>query len=288
MATWILVVLVLGVVGTVLALGLRATWDDAMYLFRRPPQLFRALLAMNVIVPLFAATMVALLPFLQTAVKIALVTLAISPVPPLLPTRALKAGGTASYTIGLLVAAAVLSVVFVPCAVLLLGNMRGAPARVAPASVASIVALTVLAPLAVGMVVRRFAGGFAERAEKPASMASMGLLVAGTVAALFTLVPPMLRLIGDGTLAVMGALAVVGLGAGHMLGGPDPSDRSVLALTTSSRHPGVAIAVASSNFPNDKRLVVAAVVLYLIVNVLVSMPYQILGQRRHARLAHSA
>jgi BASS family bile acid:Na+ symporter len=39
------------------AVGLRASLQDATYLFRRPGELVRALLAMNVVMPLFALTL---------------------------------------------------------------------------------------------------------------------------------------------------------------------------------------------------------------------------------------
>src|SRR5262245_62121919 len=100
----------------VLALGLTATIQDATYLFRKPGLLFRSILAMNVIMALFAIV-AALLFDLHRAVKIAIVALAVSPVPPLLPTKQLKAGGSESYTIGLLVAASVLAIVLVPLTV---------------------------------------------------------------------------------------------------------------------------------------------------------------------------
>ena len=52
--------------------------------------------------------------------------------------------------------------------------------------------------------------------------------------------------------------------AGHVLGGPDASDRTVLALSTASRHPGAAAAIASVNFPQE-RAAIAVLLLYLIV-----------------------
>ena len=69
-----------------------------------------------------------------------------------------------------------------------------------------------------------------------------------------------------------------GLAAGHLLGGPQSEDRTALALSTSSRHPAVALAMASANFP-DQKLIPAAILLYLIVNAIVSLPY--LAWRRH-------
>jgi BASS family bile acid:Na+ symporter len=287
MAAWILLALTLGIVGTVFALGLRASFEDATYLLRRPGQLARALLAMNVIVPLCAAAMAAVF-HLRPAVELALLALAVSPVPPLLPKRAMKAGGSASYTIGLLVATAVLAVVFVPLAVYLLGRVVGPTLRVAPAKVALVVSLTVLAPLGAGMATRRFKQAFAERIEHPISGVVTAMLAAGAVGALFTTLPVIVSLIGNGTLAAMVALAVVGLAAGHLLGGPDRDDRAVLALTTSSRHPGVAAAIAAASVPEQTALVIAAALLYLLVNLLVSLPYQVRAQRRHARLAQGA
>src|SRR5262245_40607148 len=98
---------------TVLDIGSRGRPGDATWLFRRPALLARSIVSMNVIMPLFAlATAYAF--NLQPAVKIALVALAVSLVPPILPTRQVKAGGSRSYSIGLLVAASVIAVVFVP------------------------------------------------------------------------------------------------------------------------------------------------------------------------------
>ena len=66
--------------------------------------------------------------------------------------------------------------------------------------------------------------------------------------------------IGNGSLAAIVAFVFIGLAAGHLLGGPEPANRTVLAFTTSSRHPGIAIAIASANFPGQK-LVFAVILL---------------------------
>jgi BASS family bile acid:Na+ symporter len=55
----------------------------------------------------------------------------------------------------------------------------------------------------------------------------------------------------------------------------------VLALSTASRHPGVALAIAHANFP-DEKLAPAAVLLYLIVSGIVSLPYLRWNRRCHA------
>jgi BASS family bile acid:Na+ symporter len=53
---------------------------------------------------------------LHPAVKVGLIALALSPVPPMLPGRASVVHGQASYTVGLLTTTAVLSIFFVPLA----------------------------------------------------------------------------------------------------------------------------------------------------------------------------
>jgi bile acid:Na+ symporter, BASS family len=71
---------------TLLGFGLRATREDLLYLLRRPRVLVRSLVAMFVVMPLFAILMTRLVPF-NRAVVIALIALSISPVPPILPRR---------------------------------------------------------------------------------------------------------------------------------------------------------------------------------------------------------
>ena len=57
----------------VFGLGLSASMDDTLYLFRSPRQLARSLVAMNVIMPLFAAVLAAAFDF-YPSLKIALVS----------------------------------------------------------------------------------------------------------------------------------------------------------------------------------------------------------------------
>ncbi|MGH2414231.1 MAG: hypothetical protein ACRDEA_11210, partial [Microcystaceae cyanobacterium] len=96
--------------------------------------------------------------------------------------------------------------------------------------------------------------------------------------------PAIAALIGNGTLIAIIIFILIGLLAGHLLGGPDPNDRTVLALSTVSRHPGIAIAIAHINFSGQK-LAPAAIVLYLLVNAVVTILY--LKSRKHADLTET-
>ena len=268
----------------VLWVGLNATPADLAYLFRKPGLLARSLIAMNVVLPLFAVA-IAVVFQLHPAVEIALVVLSMSPVPPVLPKKEMKAGGTGSYIVALLAVAAVVSIFFVPVAVEFLIRAFGRDARaVGPAAVAWVVGTSVLAPLVLGIVVRALAPGFAARIAKPLSTFATVLLIVACAPVLFKVWGSIVALIGNFTLLAIAVVILVGLAVGHLLGGPDPDDRTVLALSTATRHPGVALAVAHVSAPNEPA-VMAAVLLYLLLGMLVSVPYVQWRERAHARVA---
>jgi BASS family bile acid:Na+ symporter len=252
----------------VLSLGLKTTPQDATFLFRRPRWLLRSLLAMVVIMPLFAGILVHALE-LPPAVEITLVVLSVSPVPPLLPKKQIAAGGRHSYALGLLVAAAVLSILFVPAAVELFGRAFGISVQMSPVTIAQIVITTVIGPLAVGMALRLAWPRFADRFAEPLSRVATLLLGVAVLPVLFVQRSALMSVIGNGTLVVMVAFAFMGLATGFFWGGPDRTDRTVLALSTASRHPGVAMAIAGANFP-DQKLILPAILLYLVVSTIVS------------------
>jgi BASS family bile acid:Na+ symporter len=77
---------------------------------------------------------------------------------------------------------------------------------------------------------------------------------------------------GNYTLLALVLFIAVGLVAGHLLGGPDPDNRTALALATATRHPGVAIAVLHAISPAADD-VVPVVVVYLLVSLVASLPY---------------
>ena len=264
----------------VFAIGLSATLADTTYLFRRPVQLGKALLSMNVVMLVFAPLMVTAFD-LHPALKIALVALSVSPIPPLLSKKALQAGGRGSYTIGLFVAVSLLAIVVVPAALELIESLLTVPLGISPGAIALVVLTTALAPLAVGIAVHRLAPRVVETIAAPLAWVATVMLLASVLPLVITAFPVITSLIGNGTMVALVAFVVVGLAAGHLLGGPDAEDRTVLALSTTSRHPAIAMAIAHINFPEQK-LAMAAVLLYLIVNGIVALPYLHWTKRRHS------
>jgi BASS family bile acid:Na+ symporter len=281
-AALVLLGIKISIVITVLGIGLSTTRGDATSVFRDPVQLVRSLLAMQVIVPLFAILVVRTFD-LEIPVKIALIALSVSPVPPIWPKRTLQAGGELAYTIGLLVASSLLSILIIPSAVYMMESIFSVPLRMSPASIGSIVFVTVILPLFVGIEIRRLWPRFANRASETVTKAGFALLVLCALPLLVKSLPAMASLIGNGTLLTMIALVLVGLGAGHLLGGPVEGERTVLGLASATRHPAIALTIATANFPNE--LVPAAIVLYLLVSFIVSTPY-VVWNKRHADRSH--
>jgi BASS family bile acid:Na+ symporter len=272
------VAILLSVMLIVLSFALLATWRESTSLLGKPWQLLRSLLAMNVLLPLFAATLVAVFS-LRPAVAIALVALSVSPVPPFLPQKQLKLVERQDYVYGLLGATSLLSIVLAPLTIVLIGLAFSRQVSIEPAAIGRIVGLTVLIPFALGLIIRRLIPTFAVRASPFASKAGVLLLVAAVAPVLITMWPAMISLIGDGTLLAIVAFTAVGLAVGHLLGGPDSDDRTVLALATATRHPGVALVIAAGNFPGQT-LVGPALMLYLLVGAIASTPYVMWRKRQ--------
>jgi BASS family bile acid:Na+ symporter len=271
MTAIIVVVLKASIVLSVFAIGLKATLSDATFLFRRPDKLVRAWLSMSVLMPLFALALVLLFD-LHPAVEIALVAISVSPIPPISPNKAFKAGGTESYTIGLLVASCAISVIVVPLAMEIFEKATGFPLTVRARSVAFTILTTVFGPLLTGIAVRAISQTFADRIARPMAAISLALLVLSALPVMVGMAQPMWSLIGDGTLLSLGAFALVGFVVGHLLGGPGSANRPTLALASATRHPAVALGIAHINFPNQK-LAAPAVVLHLLVSGLLSALY---------------
>jgi bile acid:Na+ symporter, BASS family len=278
----LLVALMASIALTVFALGLHATVTDATSLVRQPGKLTRSLLVMTVLMPLIAVALVSALD-LRPAVKIALATLSLAPVPPFWPRKSLKAGGAASVTMGLLVVTTIVSIVSIPLSVEVFEHVFGMHLRESTSTIARIVSLTILLPLAGGMAVRHVAPSLARRV-------ATGVALLGTVLLIAPLIPLVIRMwadftqfLGDGTFVAMVAFVTAGLMLGHALGGPVRGDRPVLALAAMSRHPGIAIAIAHGNFPSE-RLVPAAILLYVLISGVATLPYLKRVQRRRTRV----
>jgi BASS family bile acid:Na+ symporter len=142
----------------------------------------------------------------------------------------------------------------------------------------------VLIPLVIGIGLARYAPRFAARSARPVARLALIVLVASVLPILFKSWSAITSLVGDGTLLTMLSFALAGLAAGHLLGGPAAEDRTVLAMACATRHPAIALAIASTNFPHEK-LVPAAMLLYVLVSAGATTLY-VMWSKRHPRHGH--
>jgi len=257
-AALIVLVLQISIALIVFSLALGAQPGELGSLLRRPSLLLRSVLAMNVIMPIIAGALAKLF-HLDRDVELSLILLAVAPVPPILPSKEAKAGADTSYGVSLLFIAALLSIVAVPFSMAVIGKWFGLDVQVSMASIAKVVGVSVLGPLVLGAAVARLAPG-ASRLAKPLSKIALVILVVGLIPVLFVMRQAIWAEVGNFALVAIVAFTLIGLAVGHLLGGPKPENRTVLALSTACRHPGVAVAIASS-LVDDKKPVIAAVLL---------------------------
>jgi BASS family bile acid:Na+ symporter len=263
----LLLVLKLSVVALIFAIGLGSTPADLVYLWRRPGQLVRSLLAMYVVVPVAAVVLAKTLP-LPVAVKTAILVLAISAGAPLLPRKLMKLGRE-GYVFSLVVTSSLLAVVAVPAWLQVLGTLFGREAELDSGAVALVIAKAFLAPLVLGMLLRWPLSSVAERlSEWLLGAAGTALTAAGL--ALLVLHGGALVAVGFVPLLALVATTLVALAIGHALGGPDPDDRTALAVSCATRHVGIAM-LAASTVPGPR--IAVLVLAYVLASAVVSIPY---------------
>jgi len=260
-----------------LAIGLDSGVDETLYVLRRPRLLLRSLLAVVVIVPAVAALLVAALP-LAHEVEIAIVLMAIAPLPTIVLAKEIREGGRKAYAYGLLVAVSALAILTVPLVLTVLDTAFGKHAAVSPMAVARLVFGSVFVPVALGMAVRAMAPQAAPRAVPLAGKLANLLLLLAVVPVLIASWPALVRLVGNGTVLAMEAVVAAGLVAGHLLGGPEHRDRIALALSSGTRHPGIAMLIAAANGLGPE--VRAAILLFVLVGILTAIPYQMWVKRQ--------
>ena len=267
MVAALLLILKVTVMTVILAIGMDSTLEDLTYLWRRPGLLVRSLLAMYVFVPLVALLFVKFLA-LPPGVEVALLVLAVSAGGLLLP-RKLMGIGEGSYVFSLVVLSSLLAIVTVPAWLAVFGPWFGDSIDLIPMEVARVIGRVFLLPLVVGMLARWLIPEISSR------MSDKLLKVGGAVLALCIL----LLLVTNGSLILeagwpalltLAAMTLVAMCIGHVMGGPDPDNRTVLAISCATRHAGLVVLVAAS-VPGPRTA--ALVGAYFVASAIVTIPY---------------
>lgn len=263
----------------VLAIGLSAPPGSIRAGFRDPGAIARAMLAMFVALPAVTLLVTWLLP-VDPPARIALLALAVSPMPPILPMKEQKLGGGIDYALAIQVAASVTALVAAPLLILIAASVFGREAGFDAMGVARTIFITIIAPLTTGIAIAAVAPALAARLARPARLAGMAMLLVGLLIVIWKAWPGIIAAASSVTLLAVVLMTLAGLAIGHALGGPEQGSRHALAVATASRHPGVAIGLAAAADLAPRQPIVAVVLLYLLAGVLLAARYARWAQRR--------
>ena len=266
--------------------GLRAprAGQGESRLWRRPAQLLRDLLAILIVVPAWVLALVLLLP-LSPIVRGGLIisTLAVG----IGPVGAMKRMGptapSAREALDLNIIVLVVSLAFVPIAFAVLALLLRTDVHLGVGTVAKVVLGRALVPLLLGLgaarLVPRLAASVGPWLSK---IVNIALLVLVVVAILATL--RQLSAIGwVGWIACLAA-AVGAIVIGHLLGGPDPNSRGVVAAASVMRFPALGLALASVTRAGPR--LVPVVIVYVLMAFLALVLYgALVGAWRRRRPA---
>jgi len=219
----------------------------------RPGVVLRSLLAALILVPAAALGLIlALRP--APGVAIGLAILVACPPAPLMIKAATKKGGDPAFMATLHLSLAALAVITVPAVLHVLAIPLDFSAGVDPVSLLSILTKTILLPIALGLAARALLPSYADALAPALGKAgSIGLLlvVIAVAAALF----PALLAMDAWSYLVIAAVAVAALAIGHLMIGAEYAEkRTVLAVECAVRHPGLAVAIGTTNFTPQEAL----------------------------------
>jgi len=265
-ATGLKLLLLLGVVLMVVGIGARARLEEPLLLLRRPTLALRSLLAMYLLFPALVLLLVWLLP-LKQGVGAVLLGFAVSPVLPPWAKKGAALGARADYVIGLELLSTAVSLLVVPLMIAIAERLFGVATNLEPGSMVVVLLATVLLPLSLGIGLARLFPRSAPGLGAVADRLGSFVLLFGAVVLLAVQGPKMVAMVGEGTVLAILVVIAFGLLFGEMLGGPDRGMRGALASATVSRHPAIALLLASGAFPQQQPAVIGTVLIYLLASI---------------------
>jgi BASS family bile acid:Na+ symporter len=250
------------VITSMLSMGMSLTMAQIIQPLKNARLVTLALLANFVLVPLLAYGITLVIPLEQSLV-IGLIVLGTAAGAPFLPKLVQGARGDIAFGVGLMVLLMVVSIIYIPVVLPLL--LQGV--SVNPWDIAQSLIVLMLIPLAIGLLIKSHSPESAAQWQpvmnKISSLTILILLVVG----LGLNASNILSLIGSGGLLALLLLIVGSLVIGFLLGGRDPSVRSVMGLGTAQRNLSAAIVVTAQNFTegNTMTFILVASILMLLV-----------------------
>lgn len=251
-----------------LSLGITLRLEQVLLLWQRPGLLNRSILAVIVVVPMFAV-LVALCFRLPQEIEVGLILTAIAPGTSLtfyLP----QCNQVQPYAIALQATVSLLAVVTVPLTLTILQAFFPPEAQISPLTIVQQLAVAQFLPLMIGVAVRRCWSDLANNLETLITQAANILFGILIICVLAQQLDAVLQ-IGVVPLVVIGLLVLISLWVGHFLGGREASTRMTLAATTATHSAALALFIAALNLPHLS--VSPAITVYVLVSGVLTIAY---------------
>ena len=264
------------------AIGINNSIQQLTSVWRNPAMLLRSALAVIVLFPLVVFILLKAFD-LPPGVATGLAILAAVPGAPMMTKRTESAGGEPTYASSLQLTLALSVVIIAPLTLgLFYAQFDMVTERVAPWDVASQVARVTFLPLLIALLIVQFAPTVVERIRKPVKKLAniLFLLFTLAVVGLFIVSADMrgMLVVGWLPLLVVVITVVVGLAAGHLLGGPAQDKRAVLATASIARNAGLALFIAALS---DYQMTFLPILLvYMLAGSVIAIPYSVWSKRR--------
>jgi predicted Na+-dependent transporter len=253
----------LGIVGSMLAMGLGLTLSQIIQPLKNARLVVLALLANFVLVPLLAYGISLIIP-LDDSLKIGLLVLATSAGAPFLVLEAQGAKANLALAVGVMTLLMVVTIFYLPVVLPLL--LTGV--EVDAWAIAKSLIVLMLIPLILGLLINSNSPETAKRWQPATNkIGGLGILIL-LVVGLGLNAANVIGLIGTGGFLALLLFILGGLLIGFAIGGRDPNVRNVTGLGTAQRNVSAAIVVTLQNFADTNALpfvLVASIVLPLIL-----------------------
>ena len=266
------------IITSMLAMGLSLTIKQIIDPLRNVRMVLTALLASFVLVPALAFLITKVIP-LDDGLATGLIIVGTAAGAPFLPKLVQAAKGDAAFSVGLMTLLMVVTVIYLPIMLPIL--LPGA--SVSPWDIAKSLIATMLLPMAIGLFIKarysETAGHLQPTMSQISSMAIALMLVTVLVLEFSTIIDT----IGTGGILAALIFLVGALAIGLLLGGKDPSMRSVIGLGTAQRNLSAAMLVAAQNFSDDPNVLVMVMLVAILGLILLMVVGGEMGKRAQAQ-----
>ncbi len=271
--TLVIRILVGGIVLGALAIGLGTRLGAMGRLIADPGPAVRAMVAMFLVMPMVAIG-VGVLFQLAPAGRMALLALALSPLPPLFARRSADLDASQDILVGLQLLAALVSLVAAPLWFLVVGRLVDRTLWFDVERVAFILGMTIAAPLVTGMVVNRAAPVLADAIRIPLERGASVILGGAAVVLVLDLDVKLGTVATPAMFAAVATLFGLGVAAGLVFGAPLRARQRGLGVAMMTRHPGVAITMATTSAIAARDQLFAAVLLAFVTSSAAGVVYR--------------